>query len=344
MGTMKLKTSGREADVYVLTNSSGMRVELTNYGATLMKLYVKDRQGNPVNVVLGYDTLDAYEKGGCYFGAVVGRVANRIADASFELNGTKYFLTANDQTNALHGGRDFYHTRMWTTEASDEKHVRFGLVSKDGDQGFPGNLKIAVQYELTEENELKIQYRAISDEDTLLNLTNHSYFNLNGQGTGTVLDQEAAIHADGFTEIDEKLIPTGNILPVEGTPLDFRSYKKIGKDIEEDYPALKLAGGYDHNMVLCGQGYRKVAEMRSATTGIAMEVFTDLPGMQFYTANFVNHERGVGGTIYQKRDAACFETQFFPDAIHHEEFQSPVLKKAEEFVTETAYRFTVLDR
>lgn len=331
----------REAKVISIKNSKGITAELFDYGAVLAKLYVPDKNGRPVNVVLGYDTPEEYQNGGCFFGAVVGRAANRIAAASFELNGRKYELTANDHGNTLHGGRDFYHTRFWEVKECEESKVCFYLKSEDMDQGFPGNLEIFVTYSVTEENELRMEYSAVSDQDTIVNLTNHSYFNLNGQGTGDVLDQEVLIDADGFTPADETMIPVGEIAGVEGTPMDFRKFKKIGKEINAEYPPLRSAGGYDHNMVLNKKGYRRVAAMRSAKTGILMEVFTDLPGMQFYTGNFVKNECGTGGNIYTERSGACFETQYFPDAVHHENFETPLLKAKEHYRTVTAYRFCV---
>lgn len=330
----------KKTEVISIKNSKGMTAELLNYGAVLTKLYVPDKNNRLVNVVLGYDTPEDYRDGGCFFGAIVGRVANRIASASFELNGRKYELAANDNGNTLHGGRDFYHTRFWDVREHEESKVRFYLKSEDMDQGFPGNLELFVTYTVTEENELQIEYSAVSDQDTLVNLTNHSYFNLNGQGAGDVLDQEVFIDADGFTPINENLIPVGEIVNVEHTPMDFRKFKKIGKEIDSDYPPLQFAGGYDHNMALNGTGYRKAAAMRSSDTGILMEVFTDLPGMQFYTANFVKDERGTGGNIYKERSGACFETQYFPDAVHHENFKSPVVKAGERYNSVTAYRFT----
>ncbi|MCI8993329.1 MAG: galactose mutarotase [Eubacterium sp.] len=331
---------GRKAEIISIKNTNGMRAELSDYGALLMKLYVPDQNKQLTNVVLGYDTPAEYRDGGCFFGAVVGRVANRIAGGSFELGGKTYGLTANENGNTLHGGRDFYHTRFWEIREREESKVCFYLKSEDMDQGFPGNLEIFVTYSITKDNELRIEYLAESDQDTIVNLTNHSYFNLDGQGTGDVLDQEVWIDADGFTPAGENLIPTGTVAHVEQTPMDFRTFQKIGKEIEANFQPLRTAGGYDHNMVLKKEGYRKAAAMRSLKTGILMEVFTDLPGMQFYTANFVKGEHGTGGSIYRERSGACFETQYFPDAVHHENFESPVLKAGERYHTVTSYRFS----
>lgn len=330
---------GKQAKLFILKNGSGMELAVSDYGATLVRVLVPDKNGNPKDVVLGYDTAEEYEKGTCHFGATVGRVANRIGGASFELNGKTYGLTANDNGNSLHGGRDYYNKRMWKAEDAGESGVTFLLDSPDGDQGYPGEVKLSVTYELTEDNELKIHYCAQPGEDTLVNLTNHSYFNLSGHDSGDVLPQEVMIAADAYTRADADSIPTGEIVPVEGTPMDFRAYKAIGKDIKEDYEALNFGQGYDHNWVLNGNGMRLVAGMRSSETGIAMEVSTDLPGMQFYVGNFLEKEQGKGGAEYLRRHGACFETQYFPDAVHKEHFASPVVRAGEIYNTTTVYRF-----
>lgn len=335
------KTSkGKKVTFYSLKNQKGMEIVVSDFGATLVKVLVPDKDGNLQDVVLGYDTVEGYEQGGVHFGATVGRVANRIGGASFELDGKEYQLTKNDNQNTLHGGVDYYNKRVWKTEQEDDTKVVFSLLSPDGDQGFPGNLRVQVSYELTDEQELKIHYDAVSDQDTIVNLTNHSYFNLSGHNGGSVLDQEVRICADAFTEADAESIPTGKIVPVEGTPMDFREKKTIGRDIEEPYEALIFGKGYDHNWVLDGKGFRMVASMESRQTGIAMEVYTDLPGMQFYTGNFLENEKGKEGAVYGKRSGACFETQYFPDAIHKENFEGPVLKSGERYETTTVYKFS----
>ena len=333
--------NGEKASCYVLKNSKGMEAVVSDFGASLLKLYVPDKDGKTQDVVLGYETLEDYENGGDSLGATVGRVANRIGMAEFELNGKKYELTKNDNgKNTLHGGIDFYNKRMWDVKEEDDTHVVFALVSPDGDQGFPGEVKIEVSYTITEENELKIHYHAIPDQDTLLNMTNHSYFNLSGHASGTAWTAQVWIDADAFTETDADLIPTGTVVPVEGTPMDFRTKKAIGKEIETDYEALNFGKGYDHNWVLNNKGeFAKVAEMSSEESGITMEVYTDLPGMQLYTGNFIVDAKGKGGAHYHKRQAACFETQFFPDAIHKENFAGPVCKKGETYETTTMYKF-----
>ena len=332
--------NGEKASCYVLKNSKGMEAVVSDFGASLLKLYVPDKDGKTQDVVLGYETLEDYENGGDSLGATVGRVANRIGMAEFELNGKKYELTKNDNVkNTLHGGIDFYNKRMWDVKEEDDTHVVFALVSPDGDQGFPGEVKIEVSYTITEENELKIHYHAIPDQDTLLNMTNHSYFNLSGHASGTAWNAKVWIDADAFTETDAELIPTGTVVPVEGTPMDFRKEKVVEKEIGADYTPLKLAGGYDHNWVLNGKGFRKAAFAESEETGIKMEVYTDLPGIQFYSGNFLAGSKGKEGAVYEKGYGICFETQYFPDAIHKENFESPITKAGEVYDTTTVYKF-----
>ena len=336
------KTSkGELATVYTLENEAGMQISVSDFGATLTSVLVPDKDNNPVEVTLGYDDAAGYEAGlGNAFGASVGRNANRIAGAVIEINGTEYHLTKNDGENNLHSGLDFYHGRMWKVADADDTHVTFEMDSPDGDQGYPGALDMKVTYTLDEENGLTIYYEAVPDQDTVINMTNHSYFNMDGHASGDVLDQEVWIDADAFTRADAESIPTGEITPVEGTPMDFRTKKAIGKEIETDYEALNFGKGYDHNWVLNNKGeFAKVAEMSSEESGITMEVYTDLPGMQLYTGNFIVDAKGKGGAHYHKRQAACFETQFFPDAIHKENFAGPVCKKGETYETTTMYKF-----
>ncbi len=330
---------GERAALYTMKNQNGMEIAVTDYGAILVKVLVPDKDGKLKDVVLGYDDVRGYECGTLYFGATVGRVANRIGGGEFELNGKTYTLTKNDNQNTLHGGTDYYDKRMWKVEEADDSHISLGLHSSDGDQGFPGEVDIHVTYTLTRDNEVKIHYYAVPGKDTLLNLTNHSYFNLSGHDSGPVLDQEVMICADAFTRADEESVPTGELVPVEGTPMDFRMAKPIGREIQADYEALDFGQGYDHNWVIGGKGYRQAASMYSGQSGIEMKVFTDLPGMQFYTGNFIERENGKGGVIYRRRQGACFETQYFPDAVHKEQFEGPVIKAQEAYDTTTVYQF-----
>lgn len=331
---------GEEAKLYTLCNSSGMEIAVTDYGAALVQVIVPDKDGHPCDVVCGYDEAAGYEAGDLFFGAVVGRIANRIGGASFELNGKIYKLEENNNGNNLHSGMDFYCYRMWGVKEAEKDHVTFTLESPDGDQGYPGAVHIEVTYTLTEDNGVKIAYHAVPDADTIINMTNHSYFNLDGHASGEVLEQKVWIDADAFTRADAESIPTGEITPVEGTPMDFRTKKALGRDIAADYEALNFGMGYDHNWVLNNNGrFAKVAEMSSDQSGITMEVYTDLPGMQLYTGNFIIEAKGKGGAVYHKRQGCCFETQYFPDAVNKENFEGPVCKKGEVYETETMYRF-----
>lgn len=330
---------GQEGKLYLLKNKNGMKAKVSDYGATLVSLFVPDCEGLLRDVVLGYDDVAGYEAGTCYFGATVGRVANRIAKGKFQLNGKNYDLTQNDNGNSLHGGRDYMNQRMWEVEMETDQEITFFLNSPDGDQGYPGMVDIRVTYMLTDENELKIHYHAVPQADTLLNMTNHSYFNLDGHDSGTAVEQKALICAQSFTRADAECIPTGEVIPVEGTPMDFRTAKKISLEIDAEYEPLILGKGYDHNWVLDGEGFRKAGALYSEKSGIGMEVYTDLPGIQFYTGNFIEKEIGKGGATYGRRQGVCFETQYFPDAIHHENFVSPVTKAGEVYDTTTVYRF-----
>ena len=332
--------NGDETKLYTLTNCNNMEISVTDYGAALTQVIVPDKEGNLCDVVLGYDEAAEYEAGGLFLGATVGRSANRIGGASIEINGKIYELVKNDNDNNLHSGPDFYHNRVWDVKEAEEDHVTFVLESPDGDQGYPGNLHIEVTYTLTEDNAVKISYYGVSDEDTVINMTNHSYFNMDGHASGDVMEQEVWIDADAFTRADKESIPTGEIVPVEGTQMDFRTKKKLGRDIYDDYEALNYGMGYDHNWVLNNDGkFAKVAEMHSDESGITMEVYTDLPGMQLYTGNFIIDEKGKGGASYHKRQAACFETQYFPDAIHKENFPGPICRKGDTYKTTTMYKF-----
>lgn len=333
--------SAQTCRLYTLKNDHGMEADLTDYGAALVNLRVPDHEGRLLDVVLGYDDPAGYEKGDSSFGATVGRCANRIGGARFELNGAVYRLAPNDNgRNNLHSGPDYYNKRLWTVADCGDDHVTFLLHSEDQDQGYPGALDMYVTYHLDEDNMLRITYCGVPDQDTIINMTNHSYFNLNGHDSGTVLDHILQIHADHFTPADAESIPTGEIRPVEGTPMDFRTGRALGDEIDADYEPLRLGGGYDHNWVLKNGGrFDKVAEVAADRSGIVMEVYTDLPGMQVYTANFLNHEPGKEGASYERRSAVCLETQYYPDAIHHDHFPGPVCRAGETYGTSTAYRF-----
>ena len=330
-----------EATLYTLKNKAGMVMEVSDFGATLYSLLVPDREGNLCDVVLGYDSPEGYMgPSGTGFGATIGRNGNRIGNATFTLNGKTYILDNNNDANNLHSGLDYYHYRMWNVKEVSENSITLSLHSPDGDQGYPGEFNVEVTYTLREDNALQIDYLGFPEEDTIVNMTNHSYFNLNGHASGSILEHELWVDADAFTITDEGLIPTGEIVSVEGTPMDFRKKKLVGRDIEEDYEPLIVAGGFDHNWCLNNDGaYKKVIELSSELSGIAMEVYTDLPGVQIYSGNFLREEFGKQGIVYKHRQGICFETQYYPDAINHPNFPSPVCKAGEAYQTRTTYLF-----
>ena len=333
--------NGEAATLYTFENKNGMVMEVSDFGATLYSLIVPDKDNNPCDVVLGYDSPDGYMgPSGTGFGATIGRNGNRIGKARFVLNGKTYELDKNNNGNNLHSGFDYYHYRMWEVKETTENSITFSLHSPDGDQGYPGTFDVDVTYTLTEDNALQIDYHGVPQADTIVNMTNHSYFNLNGHASGNILEQEVWVDADAFTATDDELIPTGEIVPVEGTPMDFRVKKKIGRDIGENYEALVFGGGYDHNWCLNNNGkFAKVIEMSSYVSGITMEVYTDLPGVQIYSGNYLSEEKGKDGIVYHQRQGICFETQHYPDAINHDNFPSPVVKAGEEYRTRTVYKF-----
>lgn len=338
---------GREVNVYRLENQSGAYAEVLDFGAVIRAVCVPDKEGKLTDVVLGYDSMEGYQTNGCFFGAVIGRNGNRIEGAEFSILGKKVVLTANENQNNLHSGPDGFEKKLWkVSEKLEEKNsVTFSRISPDGENGFPGEFHVSVKYEFTEENELKIFYRGISDEDTVANMTNHSYFNLGGEGSGKVLNQLLTIHARTYNPVrDSQSIPTGEYAPVEGTPMDFRKEKPIGRDIEADFEQLQFTGGYDHNFVTDNYAkgnIREIAKAYCPETGIAMEVSSDCPGVQFYAGNFIIEEKGKNGHIYTKRDGFCLETQAEPNAVNEEAFHSPVLEKGETYSSYTAYRFYV---
>jgi aldose 1-epimerase len=334
---------GQSIDVYTLEDGK-ITVRILNYGGIVMSLEAPDRNGKPENIVLGFDSLEGYVKSGNkpYMGAIIGRYANRIAGGTFQLNGRTYNIPKNDGDNALHGGLNGFNTKVWTAkEINDGVELRY--VSKDGEEGFPGTLTTTVRYTLIG-NELRIEYTAKTDADTVLNLTNHSYFNLKGQGNGDILGHEMKIYAHRYTPVNAHLIPTGELAPVAATPFDFLKSTVIGSRIDSDNEQLKLARGYDQNWVLDGGG-KKVelaAEAYEPTTGRVLEVLTDQPGIQFYTGNFLDGSvTGTGGKVYNHRYAFCLETQHFPDSPNHPQFPTTKLRPGETFHSTTTYKFSV---
>jgi aldose 1-epimerase len=336
-------TAGEEVELYTLKNAKGMQATITNYGGIVTSLKTPDRSGVYDDVVLGFDSIDGYLKEHPYFGALIGRYGNRIAKGRFTLNGVQYKLAQNNGENSLHGGIKGFDKRVWTARevSGSEPVLELTYVSKDGEEGYPGTLTTRVTYTLTDNNELKIDYLATTDKDTVLNLTNHSYFNL--AGDGQVLDHEISIAADRFTPVDAGLIPTGELKSVEGTPFDFRKSTPIGARINSNDEQITRGKGYDHNFVLNGEAgsLRQAARVKEAKTGRVMEVLTTEPGVQFYTGNFLDGSlTGKGGKVYAHRTGFCLETQHFPDSPNQPKFPSTVLKPGAEYRSTTVYRFS----
>lgn len=335
---------GRQVDLYTLKNQKGIEVAISNFGGVVVSVKVPDRNGKIADVVLGYDSLDGYVNDKSYFGAIVGRYGNRIAHGQFSLDGVTYKLAKNNGENSLHGGIKGFNKAVWDAKeiaSKDGPSLRLNYVSKDGEEGYPGNLKVQVIYTLTDANELRIDYSATTDKETALNLTNHSYFNLAGEGTGAILGHEMLIQADHFTPVDAGLIPTGELRPVEGTPFDFRKKTAIGARINAGDEQLKLGKGYDHNWVLTRRtDFSLAARALEPTSGRVLEVWTTEPGVQFYTGNFLDGTvRGKGGKAYEFRTGFCLETQHFPDSPNHPEFPSTVLNPGQRFHSVTAFKF-----
>ena len=339
---------GQPVDLYVLTAKGGAEACITNYGGAVVSLKVPDRNGKLADVVLGYDNADGYVNDKSFFGALVGRYGNRIGHAQFALDGKTYTLAKNNGENSLHGGIKGFNKAVWTAKiipAKDGQSLELSYLSKDGEEGFPGNLKVSVVYTLTDSNALRITYSAISDKKTVVNLTNHSYFNLAGQGSGDILGHLLIIQADKFTPVDAGLIPTGEFRDVAATPFDFRKELAIGARIDQDEEQLKLGGGYDHNFVLRpsnGAGEFLAARVVEPASGRVLEVWTTQPGVQFYTGNFLDGKTiGKGGVTYPRRSAFCLETQHFPDSPNQPKFPSVVLNPGERYHTITTYKFSV---
>jgi aldose 1-epimerase len=336
--------AGESADLYILTNAGGAEVRITNFGATVTSLKVADKQGKLENVVLGFPSVEgyaseAYRKANPYFGAVIGRYANRIGNAGFKLGGKEYKLAANNGPNNLHGGPQGFDRVLWQGREGPGAAVELTYLSKDGDQGFPGNLSVKVVYTLTDDNKLKIDYTATTDKETVVNLTQHSYFNLAGAGSGDVLGHQLQINADNFTPIDKVSIPTGALQAVAGTPFDFRTAKEIGRDLNADDEQLENGNGYDHNFALNGAGgaLRPAATVTEPKSGRKMEARTTEPGVQLYIGNFLD---GSLGPAFGKRMGFCLETQRFPDSPNRPEFPSATLKPGETYRSSTVYKFS----
>ena len=338
-------SDGAPVEQYTLTNANGMQAGIITYGGTVVSLTAPDRTGKFADVVLGLDDVAAYQKGDAFFGALIGRYGNRIGHAQFALDGKTYNLIPNNNGNMLHGGSQGFDKKIWTAipgNGPEGQTLELTYVSKDTEQGFPGTLNTKVVYTLTDKNELKIDYTATTDKPTVVNLTNHAYFNLAGQGEGDILGHEVMIDADRYTPVDAGLIPTGELAPVAGTPFDFTKSTAIGARIEQENPQLKFGMGYDHNWVLnkTGAGLTKAAEVHEVKTGRIMEVWTTEPALQFYTGNFLNGSLKGKGKTYPHRGAFCMETQHYPDSPNKPAFPSTLLKPGETYRTTTVYKFS----
>ncbi len=336
------EVDGLPVALYTLTNGQSVAA-ITNYGARIVSLHVPDKDGNLVDVVLGYQDLAHFQdpdEG--FYGAVVGRYGNRIAEGKFAIGGEAYQLEVNNGPNSLHGGYNGFFAKAWEVTHVSDSSIVLRYLSPDGDAGYPGALETSVTYTLTADNGLDIQYRATTDKTTIVNLTNHAYFNLSGEGDDTILDHLLTIHADGYTPVDATLIPTGEIVPVENTPFDFREATAIGARIDDKHDQLGFGGGYDHNFVLSkSAGLQLVASVASPKTGIVMDVLTEEPGLQFYSGNFMDNVEGAkGGKTYGYRSAFCLETQHFPDSPNQPAFPSTELQPGETYETRTIYRFS----
>ena len=339
---------GKPVDLYTLTNANGCKVTITNYGGIVVALEVPDRQGQLDDVVLGFDTLDKYLNGHPCFGALIGRVGNRIAGGTFRLDGVTHTLAINDGPNHLHGGLKGFDKVVWQgelVEGQDRASLSLSYLSVDGEEGYPGNLSVTVTYSLTRENELEIDYRATTDKRTVLNLTHHSYFNLAGAGNGDILGHEITIRGDRFLPVGAGLIPTGELRSVKGTPMDFTTSALIGARIDGDEEQLRLGGGYDHTWVLNRPDGSPAwaARVVEPVTGRVLEVLTTEPGLQFYTGNFLDgSHHGKGGRTYKFRYGFCLEAQHFPDSPNQEHFPSTVLEPGQTYRHTTIYKFSTL--
>ena len=340
--------NGDSTDLYVLTNANGVEVTLTNYGGRIVSVMVPDREGNMKDVVLGFDNVDDYVNVDNNFGATIGRYGNRIANGKITVEGVEYQLPQNNFGHTLHGGFEGFDKKVFQAEQINDQTVVFSYLSEDGEANFPGNLDVKVTMTLTDDNAIDLQYEATTDKETVVNLTNHTYFNLSGDGNNTILGDLLTIHADAFTPVDDTFMTIGEIAPVEGTPMDFRTPAAIGERIDQyDYEQLKNGDGYDHNWVLNtgGDVTQVAATVYSPVTGIQLDVYTNEPGVQVYTGNFLDGTvTGKNGAVYAKRNAICLETQKYPDSPNKPDWPSPYLKPGEKYSSRCIYKFSVQEK
>ncbi|MCD8390360.1 MAG: galactose mutarotase [Firmicutes bacterium] len=338
------KAGDKTVYCYTLDNGGGLSAEIINYGGIIKNLYFNDKNGVKTDVVLGRDTLDDYFKNDGYLGALIGRHANRIAGGKFTIDGREYNAGINENGNSLHGGNVGFDKKVWDAEESGtdaEPSLVLSLLSPDGEEGFPGNLKVRVTYTLTADNALKIEYSAVSDKDTVVNLTNHSYFNLAGYNSGTLKSQTLYINSSFYTPNDSACMPTGEVLSVEGTAFDFREAKELTPNLDAPDAQVQMFGGFDHNFVIDGEGYRLAARAECADNGIVMETRTNQPSMQLYTSNGLPEGEYKNGSHCGVHSAFCLETQCFPNAMKYRHYPNPLLRAGEEYKTVTEYKFSV---
>ena len=334
--------SGKKATLYILENKNHTVVKVTDFGATLVSVLFADKDGVMKDMVLGYDDAASYEKGTSCFGATIGRNGNRIKDARFTIDGKEWVIEANENNNSLHSGKNGFNHLMWEMKESGDNYVTFYHYSPQEEQGFPGNMHVTVTYTLDDEDTVHITYHAKADADTVMNFTNHSYFNLAGHDSGVMLDQKLQLFADAYTpDEDSHSIPTGEIAPVAGTPMDFTTMKPIGQDINADFEQLHFTGGYDHNYVLSDKPgtMRQMAKAECDASGIAMDAYTECCGVQLYAGNFIGTQTGKGGVTYGNRHGFCLESKFYPNAVNEKNFPSPVVPADTEYHSETKYHF-----
>ncbi|MDZ7607397.1 MAG: aldose epimerase family protein [Cyclobacteriaceae bacterium] len=347
--TFRMEHEGKQIDLFTIKNSRGMMVQVTNYGAKIVSVIVPDKDGKFADVCLGYETAQQYLDGVPSMGATIGRFANRIAGGQFMLNDSVYQLTKNAGENTIHGGTNGFRVKVWDAKQLDDQNLELSYFSPNGEEGFPGNLTVKVLFTVTEENELKLTYHAKTDKPTIINLTNHWFTNLGGHGSGDILNHELLVNADSYTVADSFSIPTGEILPVEGTPLDFREITRIGARIDDEFDQTMMTKGYDQNLVI-SKGENELAFaalLHDPVSGRVMEVMTTEPGIQVYTANNLSgkpNETGKGGIGYISRSSICLETQHFPDSPNHPNFPSTVLNPGQDYVSTTIYKFGVKEK
>ena len=336
------KTSdGRTVTAYTISGGPGASATILDIGCVVQSVIVPDKDGNPVDVTLGYDEAELYAQNPCCYGGLVGRNCNRIRGGKVNINGTTYTLALNDVYNNLHSGPDGFQLRIWDVGEITEHSVTFHLESPDGDQGYPGNMKVSVTFAFSEENALSISYEASADKDTIANFTNHSYWNLNGAGDGLINDHVLCMHADRYAPLDEHNVPDGTFADVAGTEMDFRQPKKLGQDIACGSEQLVKANGYDHHFDINGEGFREACRIVGDKTGIMLTISTDADGVQLYTGNFLDDHNGKGGRFYADRGAVAVEAQFVPNSINDPAYKTSLLRRGEVFTQKTVYAFSL---